>query len=238
MSRVAVVEDHERLAAMVRQALSAAGIEADLFGSVSEAAYAVAREEYSVVVVDRGLPDADGLTLVRDLRRAGVMTPCLMLTARDALHDRVEGLESGADDYLTKPFAMSELVARVRSLMRRSAVITDLTLSLGGLEVDPQQQTMRCDARVTRLASAELQIMLSLMRAGGRTVRHGVLEHAAWGFGESVTPNALDVTLHRLRKKLQAMQAPVKLENVRGAGFVLRAGQADGTPGATAEDTP
>ncbi len=227
MSRVAIVEDHERLAGMVRQALAAAGIEADLFGSVSEASYGVSRADYTVVIVDRGLPDGDGLALVRELRRGGAMTPCLMLTARDALHDRVEGLESGADDYLTKPFAMSELVARVRSLMRRPAALADLTVTLGGVTVDPQQQTMRCGDRAVRLAPAELQIMLCLMRAGGRTVRHATLEHAAWGLGESVTPNALEVTLHRLRKKLQSMEAALKLDNVRGAGFVLRAGGAD-----------
>ncbi|WP_414440613.1 response regulator transcription factor [Burkholderia sp. 22PA0106] len=235
MSRVAIVEDHERLAGMVRQALAAAGIEADLFGSVSEARYGVNRADYTVVIVDRGLPDGDGLSLVRDLRRAGTMTPCLMLTARDALHDRVEGLESGADDYLTKPFAMSELVARVRSLMRRPAVLADLTAGFGDLGVDPQQQTMRCGERAVQLGPAELQVMLCLMRAGGRTVRHATLEHAAWGLGESVTPNALEVTLHRLRRKLQAMASRTRLENVRGAGFVLRADDPD-APGSAAPD--
>lgn len=125
MSRVALIEDHQRLAEMVRQALSAAGIEADLFSTVSEASYGVNRGDYAVLIVDRGLPDGDGLAFLRALRAAGVMTPCLMLTARDALHDRVDGLESGADDYVTKPFAMSELVARVRTLMRRPPMLRD-----------------------------------------------------------------------------------------------------------------
>jgi DNA-binding response OmpR family regulator len=124
MSRVAIVEDHERLAGMVRQALLGAGIEADLFCNVSEASYGVSRADYAVLIIDRGLPDGDGLTFLRALRAAGPMTPCLMLTARDALHDRMDGLESGADDYVTKPFAMSELVARVRTLMRRPAALT------------------------------------------------------------------------------------------------------------------
>lgn len=222
MPRVALVEDHERLADMVRRALAAAGIEADLFCTLSEAAYGVDSGDYAAIIVDRGLPDGDGLTWVRDLRRSGRMTPCLMLTARDALHDRVDGLESGADDYLTKPFAMSELVARIRSLMRRPATLTELTLRFEGLTIDPQQQTMMYEGNALRLASAELQIMLALMQAKGRTVRHAALEHAAWGLSEGVTPNALDVSLHRLRKKLQSIGARVALTNVRGAGYALR----------------
>lgn len=222
MSRVAIVEDHERLADMVRQALGAAGVEADLFRTVSEAAYGIARADYSAIVVDRGLPDGDGLQLVRNLRKAGKATPCLMLTARDALHDRVDGLESGADDYLTKPFAMSELVARVRSLMRRPAVFTDLKVEFGGVLIDPQEQRMLCGDRIVQLASAELQIMLCLATAGGRTVRHAALEHAAWGLGEGVTPNALEVTVHRLRKKLRAIEADLRIANVRGKGFSLQ----------------
>jgi DNA-binding response OmpR family regulator len=223
MSRVAIVEDHERLAGMVRQALAAAGIEADLFHNISEARYGVSRADYAVLIVDRGLPDGDGLTFLRTLRAAGQMTPCLMLTARDALHDRVDGLESGADDYVTKPFAMSELVARVRTLMRRPAALTALVASYADITVDPQQRALRCTIHSVPLAPAELQIMLSLIKAAGQTVRHSALEHAAWGLGEAVTPNALEVTVHRLRKKLIAVGAVTRLANIRGAGFVLQA---------------
>ena len=119
MSRIALIEDHERLAALVRKALAGAGIEADTFGRVDSAWAALREAPYDALIVDRGLPDGDGLALVRRLREAGHLTPCLMLTARDALHDRIDGLESGADDYLAKPFPMEELVARVRALLRR-----------------------------------------------------------------------------------------------------------------------
>jgi DNA-binding response OmpR family regulator len=231
MSRVAIVEDHERLAEMVRQALVAAGIEADLFHNISEARYGLSHADYEVLIVDRGLPDGDGLTFLRTLRAAGQMTPCLMLTARDALHDRVDGLESGADDYVTKPFAMSELVARVRTLMRRPAVLTALVASYADIKVDPQQRALRCTTHSVPLAAAELQIMLSLIKAAGQTVRHSALEHAAWGLGEAVTPNALEVTVHRLRKKLIAVGATTRLVNIRGAGFVLQA--ASGSTGAS-----
>ncbi|PCE25431.1 two-component system response regulator [Paraburkholderia acidicola] len=224
MSRVALIEDHERLAAMVRDALSGAGIEADLFRSLSEAEYGVNLAHYAVLIVDRGLPDGDGLALLRSRRAAGDMTPALMLTARDALHDRIDGLESGADDYLTKPFAMSELVARVRTLMRRPPALTELVVSFADVTIDPAQRMLRCGADSVLLAPAELQIMLCLIHAAGRTVRHGVLEHAAWGLGEAVTPNALEVTLHRLRKKLTTLGALTRLVNVRGTGFALHAG--------------
>ncbi|WP_321860000.1 response regulator transcription factor [Burkholderia cenocepacia] len=222
MPRVAIVEDHERLAGLLSQALAAAGIESDRFGNTREAAYGIDRADYALLIVDRGLPDGDGLTLLRTLRAAGRMMPCLMLTARDALHDRIDGLESGADDYVTKPFEMSELVARVRTLMRRPALLTTLVASFADVTVDPPQRAMRCGDRTVLLAPAELQVMLCLIEAAGRTVRHAVLEHAAWGFAEAVTPNALEVTVHRLRKKLTAIGATMRLTNIRGAGFALR----------------
>ncbi|WP_175977512.1 response regulator transcription factor [Burkholderia sp. BCC1047] len=222
MPRVAIVEDHERLAGLLSQALAAAGIESDRFGNAREAAYGIDRADYALLIVDRGLPDGDGLTFLRTLRAAGRMMPCLMLTARDALHDRIDGLESGADDYVTKPFEMSELVARVRTLMRRPALLTTLVASFADVTVDPPQRAMRCGDRTVLLAPAELQVMLCLIEAAGRTVRHAALEHAAWGFAEAVTPNALEVTVHRLRKKLTAIGATMRLTNIRGAGFALR----------------
>ncbi|AME25528.1 MULTISPECIES: response regulator transcription factor [Burkholderiaceae] len=223
MSRVALIEDHVRLSAMIRQALLGAGVETDTFCTLSEAAYGMSRGDYAVLVVDRGLPDGDGLAFLRNLRAAGQMTPCLMLTARDALHDRIDGLESGADDYVTKPFAMSELVARVRTLMRRPQELTALIQAFADISVDPQQRALRCGEQSIVLAPAELQIMLTLMKVAGQTVRHAALEHAAWGLAEAVTPNALEVTVHRLRKKLSSINARTRLANVRGAGFVLQA---------------
>ena len=222
MSRVALIEDHARLSGMIRQALLGAGVETDTFCNLSEAAYGIGRGDYAVLIVDRGLPDGDGLNFLRDLRAAGQMTPCLMLTARDALHDRIDGLESGADDYVTKPFAMSELVARVRTLMRRPQELTALIPAFADISIDPQQRAMCCSEQSITLAPAELQIMLALMKVAGQTVRHSTLEHAAWGLAEAVTPNALEVTVHRLRKKLCAIGSTTRLANVRGAGFVLQ----------------
>jgi DNA-binding response OmpR family regulator len=222
MNRIAVVEDHERLAALVRKALAGAGIEADVFARIDTAWHALQDTPYAVLVVDRGLPDGDGLTLVRRLREAGQLTPCLMLTARDALHDRVEGLESGADDYLVKPFSMEELVARVRALLRRPAALQSLSPSFGDVQVQPEAGCMVCGDESITLAPAELQIFLGLVRAGGQTLRRSALETAAWGLAEAVTPNALDVALHRLRKKLQAIGSTLQIVNVRSHGYALR----------------
>lgn len=222
MHRVALVEDHGRLAEMIKSALARNGIETDVFPDAAAALYALARFEFALLVLDRGLPDGDGIKLLRRLRASGATIPCLMLTARDAIHDRVEGLESGADDYLTKPFSMEELVARVRSLMRRPSAMAPLAPDFAGLTVDPEQACMRCKGEWVSLSPSELQIILRMVSAGGNVVRHAQLEHAAWGLSDEVTPNALDVALHRLRKKLFAIDAGIKIVNVRGIGYQLK----------------
>jgi DNA-binding response OmpR family regulator len=222
MNRIALVEDHQRLSALLVKALRNAGIETDVFDQIEPALLAATQHAYAVLVIDRGLPDGDGLDLVRQLRAAEIRTPCLMLTARDALHDRVEGLESGADDYLTKPFSMDEFVARVRALMRRPAALQSLTPELGDIQVQPNEGCMRCGSESVTLAPAELQIMVALTRAGGATVRRSTLEAAAWGLGEAVTPNALDVAIHRLKRKLVAINSALQIVNARGYGYALR----------------
>jgi len=222
MNRIALVEDHRRLATLLTKALRNAGIETDVFEQIAPALLAATQHAYAVLVIDRGLPDGDGLDLVRQLRAAAIRTPCLMLTSRDALHDRVEGLESGADDYLTKPFSMDEFVARVRALMRRPAVLQSLTPEFGDIQVRPAEGCMSCGPETVTLAPTELQIMIALIRAGGATVRRSALEAAAWGLGEAVTPNALDVALHRLKRKLLAINSTLQIVNARGYGYALR----------------
>ncbi|WP_394788533.1 response regulator transcription factor [Rhodoferax sp.] len=221
MGRIALVEDHERLAQLVCKALANVGILVDAFPRI-EAAWPYLRAgDYEAAVIDRGLPDGDGLDLVRRLRGAQQSLPCLLLTARDALHDRVDGLESGADDYLTKPFEMEELVARVRALTRRPAQRLDTIHSFGDIQIRPDGGMLVCAHEVITLAPAELQIMLSLLRASGKTLRRSALELSAWGLAEAVTPNALDVALHRLRRKLLAIGSVVRIVNTRGHGYAL-----------------
>lgn len=222
MNRIALVEDHSRLADLVRQSLQAAGIPTDVFASLESAWQAVREIDYGALVIDRGLPDGDGLALVKRLRAAGLATPCLMLTARDALHDRVDGLESGADDYLTKPFPMEELVARVRALLRRPATLRSSSPAFGDIRLMLDEGQLACEQEAITLSPTEQQILLSLVQQSGRTVRRGTLEAAAWGLSEAVTPNALDVALHRLRRKLLAVGSRLQIVNIRNHGYALR----------------
>ena len=222
MNRIALIEDHSRLADLVRQALGNAGIETDVFHAMEPAWLALRDITYGVVVIDRGLPDGDGLHLVKRLRAAGRPTPCLMLTARDALHDRIEGLDSGADDYLTKPFPMEELVARVRALLRRPAQVQEFAPAHGDVQISPEHGHMVCAGTAVPLPATELQIMLCLARKAGQTVKRSTLEAAAWGLTEAVTPNALDVALHRLRRKLTTAGSCMQIVNLRTQGYALR----------------
>lgn len=227
MNRVALVEDNDRLGGLVRKALAASGIESDLFIRMDSAWQALHSASYAAIIVDRGLPDGDGLQLVRRLRSSANLLPCLMLTARDAVHDRIEGLESGADDYLVKPFSMDELVARVRALLRRPVTNKALNPEFADLSVSPTLAVMVCRAQSAPLAATELQIMLSLVHAQGEVVRREKLELAAWGLSDAVTPNALDVAMHRLRRKLQSIDSALHIANSRGNGYSLRCTQDD-----------
>lgn len=222
MSRVLLVEDHDRMARLISKGLVAAGIGVDVSDRIDAAWTAIQHMSYQAVILDRGLPDGDGLTLLQRLRHAGLRLPCLVLTARDALDDRVEGLEAGADDYLPKPFAMDEMVARVRALLRRPVEFRALDPGHGDLMLRSAASLLCCGDRTATLAPAEVHIMLLLLSKPRETVRRNALEAAAWGLSEAVTPNALDVALHRLRRKLLAIGSRQRIVNVRGLGYALR----------------
>jgi DNA-binding response OmpR family regulator len=221
MSRILLVEDHDRLAQLMCKALVAAGIAVDVLDRIDTALAAIRQLPYQALVLDRGLPDGDGLSLLQHLRRAGLHVPCLVLTARDALHDRVEGLEAGADDYLPKPFAMDEMVARLRALLRRPVDCRLLDPSHADLTLRPGAGLVCCADQSATLAPAEMQIMLILVQRHAAVVRRSALEAAAWGLNEAVTPNALDVALHRIRRKLLAIGSRQRIVNVRGLGYAL-----------------
>lgn len=222
MNRILLVEDHERLARLVSNGLTAAGIAVDSVQRIDAAWSALHQVPYGAMVLDRGLPDGDGLALLKRLRDFELTIPCLVLTARDALNDRVEGLDAGADDYLPKPFAMDELVARVRALLRRPVECLPVTPGHGDLQLRPADGMLHCGEERVSLAASEMQIMLLLARKGGDTVRRSALEAVAWGLSEAVTPNALDVALHRIRRKLRAVGSRQKIVNVRSLGYALR----------------
>jgi len=222
MYRIALVEDHARLAELIRRALAVAGIRADVFPTI-EAAWATLREtEYSALVIDRGLPDGDGLLLLKRLRAIGIGTPCLMLTSRDALRDRFDGLNSGVDDYVTKPIPMGELVARVRALMRRSAGPGALQLEFGDIRLYPAEGRLVCKDDSVNLPTAELQIMWCLVRQAGRFVHRSALQAAAWGVSNAPAPNALDLALGRLRIELLTLGSGLQIVDITDQGHALR----------------
>lgn len=222
MSRILLVEDHDRLAQLMCKGLATAGIAVDVIDRIDAAWAAIQQMPYQALVLDRGLPDGDGLVLLQRLRKAGNGVPCLVLTARDALHDRVEGLEAGADDYLPKPFAMDEMVARVRALLRRPLQFRPIDSIHGDLTLRPDAGVLCSGDESVTLAPAEIHIMLLLIRKQDEVVRRSALEAAAWGLSEAVTPNALDVALHRIRRKLLAIGSRQRIVNVRGRGYALR----------------
>lgn len=222
MSRILLIEDHDRLASLIGKGLATAGIAVDVVNRIDAAWAAVQQMSYQALVLDRGLPDGDGLILLKKLHNAGLHVPCLLLTARDALHDRVEGLEAGADDYLPKPFAMDEMVARVRALLRRPVEFRALDPTHDDLTLQSATSVLCCGIEKVPLAPAEVHIMLLLLRKPEEIVRRGALEAAAWGLSDAVTPNALDVALHRIRRKLLAIGSRQRIVNVRGLGYALR----------------
>jgi len=223
MSRVILVEDNARLAALLEKSLLRVGIEVDIFSDIASTRQALPLCDYAVLILDRGLPDGDGLSLLRGMAQDAQRIPCIVLTARDALHDRIEGFDSGADDYLSKPFEMEEFIARVRALMRRPRQLQPQPTSFEDLRVAAETTSLHCGSAHTPVAPAEIQILLILMEARGATISRHKLEQTAWGIGKAVTPGALDVAIHRLRRKLEQLESCCQIDNIRGKGYALHA---------------
>jgi len=221
MSRAILVEDNTRLAALLEKSLLRIGVELDRFGDIRSARQALSLCQYAILILDRGLPDGDGLTLLHEMGRSPERIPCIVLTARDSLHDRVEGLDGGADDYLSKPFAMEEFIARVRALMRRPRTVQPQMHAFADLRLEVESATLLCGHQELPVSQTEIQILLSLMTAAGSHLGRQQLEQAAWGIGRAVTPGALDVAIHRLRKKIEQLGSVCSISNTRGIGYAL-----------------
>ena len=219
--RLLVVEDEARIAEVLRVALSRAGFAVDAVATVADARAALPLAPYDAVILDLGLPDGDGLDLLTELRRAGSRVPVLVLTARDAVEARVAGLDAGADDYLVKPFAMVELIARTKALLRRPGQALGTVLEAGNIIFDTIGRDVRVGAAVLALPRQELAILEHLMRRLGRVVPKNVLEEKLYGIDEELGSNAIPVHVHHLRRKLAEAQAAAEIHTVRGIGYVL-----------------
>jgi len=220
--RVLIVEDELRMASLIRRGLVNEGLAADVTRDGAEAIWLAQAHDYDVLVLDVMLPELDGFEVCRRLRGAGVWSPVLMLTARDSVEDRVEGLDSGADDYLVKPFAFAELLARLRALTRRGDVERPAMLEVGELKLDPATREVHRGTEPIALSAKEFALLESFMRRPGEVLsRLHLLEHA-WDFAYENRSNVVDVYVRRLRRKIDEPFGCTTLETVRGVGYRLR----------------
>ncbi|TFW32236.1 response regulator [Massilia horti] len=215
--RVLVIEDDELVASGIIAGLRLSGIEADHVSTVSSAETAAQTSRFDVAILDLGLPDADGLSLLRRWRAGGKNWPVLVLTARDAVQDKVAGLRSGADDYLVKPFELDELVARLHALQRRSAGRSVDLIEHGPLVFDAATREVTLHGKLVDLSRRELALLQTLLNSGKRILSAEQVKDSLYGFGERVESNALNVHIHHLRRKL----GPHIVETVRGLGYRL-----------------
>ena len=218
--RILLVEDETELAAALAAALARHHAVVDHAPTLAAARAALAAGVHDAVLLDRQLPDGDGLDLLPPLRARGIDTPVIVLTARGGLEDRVGGLDRGADDYLAKPFAVEEVLARLRAVLRRPGQIAAETLQLGRLCFDPRHREASIEGEPLLLPRRELLVLEALLLRHGRTVLRGALEQAVFGFDDAVQPNALDTHVSRLRGKLA--QAGLEIHGIRGVGYLLR----------------
>ena len=218
-----VVEDDVKMAGLLRRGLVEEGHAADIAASGDDARWMAAAVAYDAIVLDVMLPGDDGFEVCRSLRERGVWSPVLMLTARDAVEDRIAGLDAGADDYLPKPFSFAELLARLRALVRRGAIERPAVLEVGDLRFDPATCQVWRGEQEIRLSAKELSLLEAFMRRPGQVLsRYQLLEHA-WDYGYENRSNVVDVYVRYLREKIDRPFGRDSLETVRGVGYRLRA---------------
>lgn len=216
--RVLVVEDEPRIAADIKKALEGALYSVDVVGDGDAAWFSGETENYDAIVLDLGLPRLDGLSVLKRWRSAGVAAPVLILTARDGWREKVEGINAGADDYLTKPFALPELEARVAALIRRAGV-GPARLSHGPLEFDPLTRQAHIGGRALELSAREASLLDALMQRPGEAVIKSRLAHTLGDWGSELGHNAIEVYVHRLRRKLEPFG--IRIRTLHGLGYLL-----------------
>lgn len=220
--RLMLVEDSPRLRELLAERIRDAGWRLNSVGTLAEAIEALGSINYDLLLVDLGLPDGDGKQLIRKLRMQGARLPILVITARGAIDDRVEALDSGADDYLIKPFNHIELLARCRALLRRSGPHLAERIEAGNLEFDPASGSVRVGGEILPLSPRERSLLELMLRHADRVVPKERIEIALSQFGEEISTNAVELAMSRLRRRLDPVKAGVSIETVRGAGYLLR----------------
>ncbi|MBR0879844.1 DNA-binding response OmpR family regulator [Bradyrhizobium japonicum] len=220
--RILLVEDEAEMAGALASALKRYDMIVDHVPTLAEAEEAISADVHAAVLLDRQLPDGDGLALIPKLRARADGVPILVLTARGELADRVAGLDSGADDYLAKPFAVEELLARLRAVLRRPAGLQPDIIRAGRLAFDFGHREASVDGAPLELPRRELLVLEALVRRMGRTVLRSALEEAVYSFDDEIQSNALDTHVSRLRRKLAEADAHVEIHGIRGVGYLLK----------------
>jgi DNA-binding response OmpR family regulator len=219
--RLILIEDNHRLAESIRLGLEAEGFAVDRFDTLASARSALEGIPYNLIVLDLGMPDGDGVALIASLRRSKVTTPILIITARDGIGDRVRGLDSGADDYLVKPFAQAELAARCRALLRRPGASLGIVLEAGKVSLDTITREVRVQGKNVNMPPREVALLELLMRHCGSVVTKAAIDAALYALHAEVTPNAIDTALSRLRRRLHGAGADVAIHTAHGIGYML-----------------
>ena len=220
--RVLLVEDHIDLSNNICLALNQAGYQTDQCYTGSEGLYYAANQIYDVIVLDRMLPEMDGMSLLSALRKKGVLTPVILATALDGLHDRIDGLDAGADDYIVKPYDVEELMARIRAVTRRpGALKISPKLNFAGITFDPEQHEVSYQATTVTLSKKESALFEYFMRNINQTLPRLLILSYVWGSDSEVEEGNLDNYVYFLRRRLKSLGAPVKLTTVHGVGYRL-----------------
>ena len=220
--RVLLIEDDPGVAGFVRQGLSEASFAVDVATDGVEGSHLAKTEDYDLIVLDLMLPGKDGFAILREVRDRGATIPVICLTARDAVDDKVRGLDLGADDYLAKPFSFAELLARIRALLRRGQTLANNPIVVATLSVDLMTRTVSRDGKRIDLSPNEYRLLLYLAKHAGTVLsRTMILEHV-WDMNQDPMTNVIDVHINRLRKKVDAGFDPPLIHTVRGVGYVLR----------------
>ncbi|MBS0393121.1 MAG: response regulator transcription factor [Proteobacteria bacterium] len=218
---ILVVEDQQRLGQFLTSGLKEHAYEVRWVRSCAAASDALSEHRYSAIVLDLGLPDGDGLELLSQWRRAGFQEPVLILSARDTVQDRISGLNVGADDYLPKPFSFEELLARLRSLLRRQSTVKSVVLEHHGIALDTVNRTVHVGGQPVELTSRELAVLEIFMHNAGRIVTRSLICETIWSSSVDSDANLLDVYISRLRGKLEAVRGQPLFKTLRGVGYQL-----------------
>lgn len=219
--RILIVEDNARIGALTAEGLGVMGFCSDVAPTLLEAGELLSATSYDIVVLDLGMPDGDGRAWLVAARAHGLVTPVIMLTARSALGDRVDGLDAGADDYLIKPFAIEELAARVRALLRRPGAHLSAVLSIGQIVFDTIARAGTCRSQPLHLSQREAALLELMMIRAGSVVSRDQIEASLYSFDDPVTPNAIEVLVSRVRKKLANLGVHDQLVTLRGVGYLM-----------------